>query len=350
MGHHQGNHGLGRKLAIALIPLIITAAFGVMVAGAQAEKAVWLKNATVLQNGVVESTVSWGTVTLNYLGGITSCKTASAGSVENNAATPNGNTGDTLLFVAYECRNTGGECTAHGGEEKVIGENLPWTGSYLEEGGGSEGYRTTEANQKVTLNVECVVGNTLTGRLAYKAGPVNQGQETGTWEPALVNGSSLSKPSELSFDAKAGHLLASQEIEEPAPIIIENAKTTAGSNVVKGTKFVSGGVKVGQIVLGATGTDVPIPTSLDKSPEPLTGVASVTETEIVLDELHFNGTGYESTANPIDANATGAFTLQFNSGSGKFQDVHDKMTIQGKFKLVGLGAASGQLALLTLAP
>jgi hypothetical protein len=327
-----------KKLVIGLIPFIITAAFGVMVAGAQAEKAVWLKNGTELKNATPEPTISWGTLSLESSAGNVSCKNAAAGNVENNTTKPNGNTGATVLFATYECKNTGGECTAHGGTEEVLAESLPWPGAYLEEAGGEEKFRATEANEKITVNILCKIGPTVTGNLVFKAGPV--GAETGTSEPAWLNGTSAAKPSEVSFDAKSGHLLAEQKVEQPAPIIIEgNAKTTAGSNAVKGTKFVTLGVKVGQIVTG--GADVPIPTSLNQASkgEPLAFVESVTETEILLGELAFNGTEYVPTGKPIDANATGTFTLQFNSGSNVFATVIVKGTTKGKVKVVGYEGA-----------
>jgi hypothetical protein len=146
--------------------------------------------------------ISWGTITLEpSSGGTVACKTAVASNFENTAAAAKD---EIVLFAAYECKATGGECAAKGGETRVGAPGLPWLQELKEESEGSETFR--EESSGVQLNIECYKAGLLTEHALFKSGPV--GAETGTLTPSYSNGTSAGKPSEVVFDGSSGHLFS----------------------------------------------------------------------------------------------------------------------------------------------
>src|SRR5262249_29562954 len=100
----------------------------------------------------------------------------------------------------------GGKCA--GNEARLSAKSLPSTATVLEEGAEGSGlYRLQSSG--IELTSECYVGGKLTESLTFKTGPVLA--ETGTSTPAWLNGTTATKPSEVSFDPSAGHLYAESE-------------------------------------------------------------------------------------------------------------------------------------------
>jgi hypothetical protein len=162
----------------------------------------WQKNFTKLKEGEKLATISWGTLTLEpSSGGSVVCKTASANNIENTATAAKG---ETELLATYECKATGGECAAKGGESRVGSSALPWPEEIKEEGENSEEFR--EENTGVQLNIECYKAGVLTEHTLFKSGPV--GAETGTFTPKWQNGPTAARPSEVLFDTSSGHLFS----------------------------------------------------------------------------------------------------------------------------------------------
>jgi hypothetical protein len=166
----------------------------------------WYKNAMKVPLGEKSALIGWGTLTFESSAGTATCHAAQAANVENTAGAA---TKEVLLFATWECKPIGGSCT--GGEQRATPGHLPWQGTMLEEGvEGSGEFR--EEGWAIELSLECFKGGVNTANQRFKTGPVLA--ETGTFTPRWVNGTTATKPSEVSFDAGSGHLYA--EVEKAA--------------------------------------------------------------------------------------------------------------------------------------
>jgi hypothetical protein len=166
----------------------------------------WYSNGTKVPLGAEAQLIGWGTLTLESSAGTVTCHSAQVANVENTAGAARKEVG---LFATWECKPVGGSCT--GGEQHVTPRHLPWMGTMLEEGvEGSEQYR--EEGWGTEINLECFKGGLNTASQLFKTGPVLA--ETGTSTPAWLNGTTATKPSELSYDTASGHLYA--EVEKAA--------------------------------------------------------------------------------------------------------------------------------------
>jgi hypothetical protein len=166
----------------------------------------WYKNEVKVPLGEKSPLIGWGTLTLESSAGTATCHTAQAANVENTAGAA---TKEAVLFAAFECKPIGGSCTA--GEQRATPGHLPWQGTMLEEGvEGSHQFR--EEGSGIEINLECFKGGLNTANQLFKTGPVLA--ETGTSTPAWFNGTTATKPSEVSFDSSSGHLYA--ELEKAA--------------------------------------------------------------------------------------------------------------------------------------
>jgi phosphodiesterase/alkaline phosphatase D-like protein len=160
----------------------------------------WYKNGTKLPLGETSPLIGWGTLTLESSAATATCHTAEGASVENSGGAART---EVLLLATYECKPVAGNCT--GGEARATPKHLPWNGTVLEEGvEGSEEFR--EEGWGVELSLECFKGGINSSSEPFKTGPVLA--EVGTSTPAWLNGTTATKPSELSFDASSGHLYA----------------------------------------------------------------------------------------------------------------------------------------------
>jgi phosphodiesterase/alkaline phosphatase D-like protein len=166
----------------------------------------WYKNASKLALGEKSQLIGWGTLTLESSTATATCHSAEAANVENTAGAARK---EVVLLATYECKPVAGNCT--GGEARATPRHLPWNGTVLEEGlEGSEEFR--EEGWGIEINLECFKGGINTASELFRTGPVLA--ETGTSTPALLNGTTAAKPSELFFDASSGHLYA--EVEKAA--------------------------------------------------------------------------------------------------------------------------------------
>jgi hypothetical protein len=163
----------------------------------------WYKNGVKIALGEKVGTIGWGTLTLESSAGTATCRSAEAANLENTAGAAHR---EVVLFSAFECKPIGGSCT--GGEQRATPRHLPWQGTMLEEGlEGSEEFR--EEGWGIEINLECFKGGVNTANQLFKCGPVLA--EVGTSAPAWLNGTTATKPAELSFDSASGHLYAEVE-------------------------------------------------------------------------------------------------------------------------------------------
>jgi hypothetical protein len=347
---------MSKKLFIGAVPLLVTAvcAFGTTVA--QAAPAKWEKNFTILANGKPEPTIAWGTLELKSPAGNISCKNAAGATVENVAGGVENN-GPTTAFATWECKASGqATCPLVAGTTKVKGEGLPWPGKVEEEGLGTGKYRATETSG-VKVNIGCFVGPGSeppieAGKALFQTGEVAPG-EIGTWTPAVQNGSSAGRPSEVLFGAGSGNLRAATEVEigegGETPFNLEKVEATKGSSVLKGKGFLKAPiVKTGFVVNGLTistdGNQPAVkggcrPGKKSKAAEcpNVTVVIAVTETEITLGIAEYNESTekYEFKGKLSEAVATGSFTIGFQPGTGKFVPEVFTTEILGKLKTEG---------------
>jgi hypothetical protein len=210
----------------------------------------WQVNGKKLAVGTVQPTIGWGTVTLASSAGNITCKSAQAGNLANEASTEAHS--EVVALTTYECKPTGGECAAPA-EERAGGLNLApgaW-GSFMIEKGpieGTEAFRsevsTPPANQ-INVAVECTQNKAPElPNLVFVSGPKTTGPE-GTATPRWLNGTTATKPSEVSFDTEAGHLQAEGPVEEPKEAeTATETETVSGSATIKDKGTATWGAKV----------------------------------------------------------------------------------------------------------
>jgi hypothetical protein len=210
----------------------------------------WQLNGKKLALGTVQPTIAWGTLTLASSAGNITCKTAQAGNDANQASTEARS--EVVTLATYECKPTGGECTAPA-EVRASGFNLNpggWGSFMMEEGGIEleEAFRsevqTPPANQ-IKVAVECTQNKEPElPNVVFVTGPKTTGPE-GTSTPLWLNGTTATRPSEVSFDTKAGHLQAEGSVEEPKEAeTATEVETVSGSTTIKDKGTATWGAKV----------------------------------------------------------------------------------------------------------
>jgi hypothetical protein len=293
----------------------------------------WQSNGTKLAVGTSTSTVGWGTLTLassaGSAGSVT-CKTAQAGNVVNEASTEARS--ETVALTAYECKPTGGECAAPEGAPRESGSNLDpgtWPSFMMEEGGIEleEHFRSEGGNppaSQIQLAVECV--NPQNG----KAELPNEIFAPGTVTPAWLNGSSPTKPSEVSFEASSGSLSAEVPVEtvKEAETATE-VETTAGSAIIKDKGTATWGAKVK--------AGVHIKSSATRLADTVKKVNNTKEIEL----------GNEVEEAKAPATVTGTEAVEFKTGARTATAITGKTT--GAVKVVGY-LDKGTTPLINLAP
>jgi len=243
------------KKLISLAPLLAIMAFAMVPAAAQAagngSPTAWKLGGKKSAVGTAVPVIAWGTLELVSAAGTIKCKNA-AYSLNTNTAGGEARS-EVVMFSTFECKASGGECTAPA-EERATAFNLTpdavpnkgvWSSENVEEGPAEaeETYRAfdlSEApNEPIKVNIECYAAGEKVGSLLFVSGKTGLGP-VGSSTPAIVNGTSATKPSETSFDAKSGHLFAEAEVQLEE-VVEPEVKHTLGSPVLKdepgGTKF-----------------------------------------------------------------------------------------------------------------
>jgi hypothetical protein len=207
-----------RKLSLSLAPMLAAAALALAPATAQANPPVhWQENDKAIATGVKAPTISWGTLELASTAQTTKCRTASTANVENASTQANE---EVVMFASYECKGTGGECVGGGGTPALSaapGVGPAWRATANEEGTELEG-TFRQSYEGVVLNASCTFENLVAENLTFQTGELEGGSTAGTFTPAFSNGSTATKPSEVSFDSLSGSLVAgSGTTEEDKP-------------------------------------------------------------------------------------------------------------------------------------
>jgi hypothetical protein len=199
----------------------------------------WYQSAARLEEGRRVSFLSWGPVALTGSkgGASTECRAAIGGYLENPKGALKGTfEGDGVESVEalslYNCTNA--ECEAEGGKAGVLADELPWPGGLSEAVKGT--FRLASAG--VQLFVHCQLSSSPASEKAGTGSYAGLQERTslefnapgamtcttnpgGSITPRLLNGSSVEKPSKITFSAGAGGEL------ECAP----NGKLTTTANL-----------------------------------------------------------------------------------------------------------------------
>jgi hypothetical protein len=189
----------------------------------------WQLNAKKSAVGLAIPVIRWGTVELiSSEGGTLKCRTASAA---NNTNTAGGQAiSEVVAFTAYECKVTGGKCMPPL-EERATAKNLTpdrapnkgvWPSVVVEEGpaNAAEKFRSYDLSgsnpgeHPIELNIECwePVKEKFEGATEFRTLPPVLG-ESGSSTPLILNGTTATKPSEISFEdplKETGHLYAQE--------------------------------------------------------------------------------------------------------------------------------------------
>jgi hypothetical protein len=293
----------------------------------------WQVNGKKLAVGTAQPTIGWGTLTLASSAGNITCKTAQAGNDFDQASTEAHS--EVLGLITYECKPTGGECTAPA-EVRASGLNLApgaW-GSFMTEVGGielAEEFRSevqTPPASQIKLAVECSQNKEAElPNLVFVSGPKSIGPE-GTSSPRWLNGTSATKPSEASFDAKAGNLQAEGQVESPKEAeTATEVETVLGTTTLKDKGVATWGAKVK--------AGCRIKTSATRLAETVKAVTNSKEIDL--------GNAVAETKAP--ATATGTEAGEFKCGPLVTENIVGTTT--GKVKVVGY-LDNGTTPLITL--
>jgi hypothetical protein len=287
--------------------------------------------------GTAQPTIGWGTLTLASSAGNITCKTAQAGNDINEASTEARS--EVVALTTYECKPTGGECTAPA-EVRESGFSLApgvW-GSFMTEAGvieATEEFRSEvqlpPANQ-IKLAVECSQNKEAElPNLVFVTGPKTIGPE-GTSSPRWLNGTTATKPSESSFDTKAGNLQAEGQVENPkeaetatevetvsgSTTIKDKGTGTWGAKVKAGCRFKSSATRLADTVKAVTNTkEIALGNAVAETKAP----ATVTGTEagefkcgpLVTENIQGTTTGKVKVVGYLDNNVTPLITLAANA-------------------------------------
>jgi hypothetical protein len=295
----------------------------------------WQINGKKLAVGTAQPSIGWGTLTLASSAGNITCKTAQAGNVTNEASTEARS--EVLALTTYECKPTGGECTAPA-EVKASDVNLSpgvWPSFMMEEGGIEleEAFRSEAKNppaNQIKLAVECSQNKEAElPSLVFVSGTKTIGPE-GTSTPVWLNGTSGTKPSEVSFDAKSGHLQAEGQVENPKETESSTeVETVASSTTIKDKGTAKWGAKVK--------AGCRIKSSATRLADTVKAVKNEKEIEL--------GNALSEAKAP--ANLTGTEAVEFRCGPLVTENIQGTTT--GKVKVVGY-VDNATTPLITIGP
>jgi hypothetical protein len=179
-------------------------------------------------------TIGWGTLYLNDNEGPNiQCRIATVGDVTNVKPFGGQNEAhaETELFASTECKSEGGACTAPG-EVRLTPQNIEphaplgtrpvWSWEFVEEKNvGLEeefrGYDQSEGANRIRIELARECWSPVSGKesLVFFTGPNKAGRH-GSLTPAWLNGTTPTKPSEISFGSSEGRLVTEQ-LDEGTP-------------------------------------------------------------------------------------------------------------------------------------
>jgi hypothetical protein len=328
--HEKKLIGLAAVLTMMAFAMVPTAAQALEGPEGNKSPVHWQLNGKRTAAGVAIPVISWGTAKLESAAGTITCKNAAAATDVNTAAGQAAS--EVVMFAAYECRATGGECVPPA-EERATAFNLTpdaapdagvWPSVTVEEGpaNAEEKFRSYDKSgsgpgeNPIKVNLECYLGKDNIGSLLFQTGPVLT--ETGTSTPVIIDGVSPAKLSEFSFEdpnKETGHMYAATEVEPVKEEAVEpTVNYTAGkNNIVDSGKTWAAIVKSGCRVK----SEALFPNEIIKE------VNSTTEVTL------------ENKVNPTKnfALKTGTFPTKFYCGA--LTVVPIQATTRGKFKFVG---------------
>jgi hypothetical protein len=243
-----------RKRAI-LLPLVAIIAFAMAPTAAQALEGKegnkspvhWQLSGKRSATGVLVPVIAWGTLKLESASSTIQCKNSAY--IEDTNTPAGKAASEVIAFASFGCKEVAGAFCVAPEEERFTGANLTpdaspdtgvWPSVAVEEGvvNAEERFRAYDLSGKgvgenpIKLNVECYASNgEKVANLPFQTGrPV---PPEGTSTPLIMNGTTATKPSEITFEdplKETGHLYAETEIESPIEEVTEPAvKITKGS-------------------------------------------------------------------------------------------------------------------------
>jgi hypothetical protein len=300
---------MNRSAAIGIISLLATVAIALAPPTAEAapkgsngETVHWQVNKTA---GASYS-IGWGTLALASTPASGTCQFSSVGKVGAEKMS-------FLSLATEECGAGAGACA--GKEIRITPRRFPEL-VVFEEGVklAEEAFRFEIANGNfLELLFECYEGPTRVAKLVF-AGTQTEAGAAGTFTPRVVNGTTATKPSEITFDINSGHLNA--ESEAPTEVETEPAvETKTGSATIKEAGAATWGAKVkAKCRVESVAT------------EPTVEVKAVLNNKEI--EL---GVGAVSGVGKAEAKVTGTVPVEFECGPTKTVSG----TFTGKLKIVG---------------
>jgi hypothetical protein len=247
---------MNNKNVISLAALVAVMAVAIAPTAAQALEGPegnkspvhWQFNGKEKPKGERTPVIAWGTLKLESTAGTIQCKNSEY--IEDTNTTAGKAVSEVVAFTSFGCKAMGGEFCVPPEEERSTGVNLTpdaspdtgvWPSGIVEEGlvDAAEAFRSYDMSgaggNPIKLNVECYATNgEKVANLLFHTGAVpGEGSST----PLITNGTSATKPSEISFEdlkKETGHLMAATEIESPKEEIMEPAvKVEAGMPILK---------------------------------------------------------------------------------------------------------------------
>ena len=262
----EGIPSMNNKKVISLAALLAIVAFAAVPTAAQALEGPegnkspvhWQVNGKRSATGTAVPIIAWGTLKLESAAGTIQCGNAFYGQDTNTAAGKAAS--EVIAFMSFQCKALGGEFCMPPLEERATGLNLTpdavpdkgiWPSVNVEEGvpNAAERFRSYDLSglgpgeNPIRVNIECYATNgEKVGNLLFHTG-ANLGEGSST--PLIINGTTATKPSEISFEdprKETGHLMATTEVELVKEEVVEpTVRITLGSNVLKdepgGAKF-----------------------------------------------------------------------------------------------------------------
>src|SRR5262245_44054721 len=221
-----------KKKLISLAALLAIMAFAVVPTAAQAagngSETHWQENKVRTATGVAVPVIAWGTLELTSAAGNIKCHNAADSNNTNTAGKQA--ISEVIVFATFECKATSGECNPPA-EERATALNLTpdsspntgtWGSNNVEEGTVEveEKFRSFDLSEggktPIQVNIECYAAGEKVGQALFVSGGPNAFGKTGTSTPAILDGTTATKPSETTFDAESGHLQA-EATGEPVP-------------------------------------------------------------------------------------------------------------------------------------
>jgi hypothetical protein len=236
-------HTMIRAKHAILLPLVVIMTVAIAPAAAQALEGPegnkspvhWQVNNKRSATGLPVPVIAWGTLKLESTAGIIQCKNSEY--LEDTNTTAGTAASEVVAFTSFGCKAQGGTFCVPPEEERFTGVNLTpdaspdtgvWPSVAVEEGvvDGAEAFRPyLTGGNPIKLNIECYAtnGEKVANQL-FQSGPPHVPEGTST--PLILNGTTATKPSEISFEdpkKETGHLYAETEIEAPIEEVMEPA-------------------------------------------------------------------------------------------------------------------------------